>query len=230
MSAREILEFMCATKLAANPNKTKFLMFGRDKEPPLMVGSAIVEESSEEKMLGMVVEKSLSWRKHFSELETELRKRIGILRRLSHHLPCDVLCTLMQGIFTSKLLYGLPLISDSSAGKPDATIDRLNKLHRSAMKASLRIPLAEHPTDETLCRLLGQKSIKKVASTALQTLANACMRTWDSHPLTKERVVEHKNVKKTRQTTSRKLPPQPVNGSLITKMVESFESIPRASL
>ena len=47
-AAVEVLDFMSASKLCANPEKTKFVLFGRKKEEPLKVGEANIEESKEE--------------------------------------------------------------------------------------------------------------------------------------------------------------------------------------
>jgi hypothetical protein len=46
-SAEEILTFMKATMLSANPEKNKFLMFGRGCEEPITVGDVQVSESTE---------------------------------------------------------------------------------------------------------------------------------------------------------------------------------------
>jgi hypothetical protein len=82
-SAKEILAFMKASMLSANPDKTKFLMFGRAREESITVGDVLVTESTQEELLGITFNKSLSWKSHLEKLEPELRKTVGILRRMT---------------------------------------------------------------------------------------------------------------------------------------------------
>jgi hypothetical protein len=72
-SVEEILTFMIASMLSANPEKTKFIMFGRGQEEPITVGDVQVSESTEEVLLGIMFNKSLSWKSHLDKLESELR-------------------------------------------------------------------------------------------------------------------------------------------------------------
>jgi hypothetical protein len=59
-SAQEILTFMRGSLLYANPNTSKFIMFGRAQEEPIMVGGVKIPQSSEEVLLGFTFCKSLT--------------------------------------------------------------------------------------------------------------------------------------------------------------------------
>eukprot|EP00094_Tigriopus_californicus_P009544 TCALIF_09202-PA protein Name:"Protein of unknown function" AED:0.39 eAED:0.44 QI:0/-1/0/1/-1/1/1/0/131 len=131
-----------------------------------MLGTSLIEEVGEESMLGIVIDKSLSWRSHPRVLETELRGRIGILRGLSYQFRRDILCGLIQAIFTSKLIYGLPLLNNPGGGEPDSAHERLHKLHHAAMKAALCLSFHEHPTVDELYRRSGQKPVAEIALTS----------------------------------------------------------------
>ncbi len=88
-AAEEILVYFRATSLAANATKTKFVMFGRSAEKPPKIGETEIEESEAEELLGFTYNKSLNWKHHLSKLESELRKRTGIIRRMAWHLLED---------------------------------------------------------------------------------------------------------------------------------------------
>ena len=105
-AAREVLAFMTATRLAANASKTNFLYFSGKAVAPIMVGEVEVEEAKEETLLGITFNKKLSWKSHLAKLEPELRKRIGILRRLRMKVPSSLVCQMIEPVFTSKLRYG----------------------------------------------------------------------------------------------------------------------------
>jgi hypothetical protein len=94
---------MKASMLSANPEKTKFIMFGRGREEPITVGDVQVSELTEEVLLGITFNKSLSWKSHLDKLESELRKRVGIWRRMTWQLPQDLVIKMIEPIFTAKL-------------------------------------------------------------------------------------------------------------------------------
>ena len=111
-SADDILEFMRATLLAANPDKTKFVSLGQKKENPIRVGNTFIPESNSETLLGITFNKRLTWKDHLERLVPELKSRIGILKRLSWSLPFNAMKLMVEQVFTSKLRYGLELVTD----------------------------------------------------------------------------------------------------------------------
>jgi len=211
--------------LAANASKTNFIFFGRKPEPPIRVGSVLVEEKKEETLLGIKFSKQLTWKAHMDGLRPELQKRIGILRRLSNRLPRNVTCKMIEPIFTAKTRYALELVVDATAER-DRSLRALHGLHRSAMKAALRIPRRQHPSDEELYRRTGQMSMQKLAAGATAVLAWKCSKDWEEHPLMKGRLEKHMTGKHTRQATRRCFPPQSIKDSLVGRLVEVWENLP----
>jgi len=225
-SAKEVLAFMQSAKLSANPSKTKFIMFGRSSEPAIRVGDVQIDESPEEVLLGLTFSKALTWKNHMDHLEAELRRRIGILRRLSWHLPKDIVCQMIQAIFTSKMIYALPLVTDFRQ-EDDLSLRHLHKLHRAAMKAALSVYGKRSISDEELYGRSGQKSVWQMAKESTCNFACNCMKgKWNNHPLLKNRVEHHFSMKETRQTTSCAFPPQSTKRSMVTKTLEMWEKLP----
>jgi len=104
-SAKEVLRFMQANNLSANPSKTQFIMFSCKAEDPLKVGDIYIEESKSIELLGVLFNKQLNWTTHLQKLESDIRKRIGIIRRLSWRLPQHLVKQMIDPLFTSKLRY-----------------------------------------------------------------------------------------------------------------------------
>ena len=150
--ALEVLKFMTASRLAANPDKTKFVMFGKkdDSDLPIRVGDVEIKESHAEQLLGITFNKGLTWKDHLAVVEPKLRRSTGIIRRLTWHLPRDIVIKMIEPLFTSKLRYALELLTDSVKPDSDTLLKRLHSLHRGAMKAALRISSKEHPSDQEL--------------------------------------------------------------------------------
>ena len=72
-----------------------------------MVGADKVKSEDSTVLLGMKVSGNLKWDHHVKDLKAKLRQRLGLLRRLSHSLPKYALRQVAEGIFTSKLRYGI---------------------------------------------------------------------------------------------------------------------------
>ena len=226
-AAKEMLSFFQASFLAANESKTKFVMFGRGREEEIRVGSTPICESEKEELLGFIYNKSLTWKDHLEHMEAELRKRIGVIRRLSWHLPTFVLTKMIEPIFSSKLRYGIEMIGNC-LDENDTVLKKLHSLHRSAMKASLRMSNKDHPTDAVLLQQTGQKSVVAMAKIATANMAWKAGQNWDNYPLTAGRTLKHYGLKCTRQAAQRMMPPQKIspNLSLVSRLVEMWELLP----
>ena len=128
-AARSIFRFMRASKLSANPTKTNFLYFSGKGEEPLKVDDIEIEERREETLLGITFGKRLSWKQHVDKLEPELRKRIGLLKRLRLKLPANVLMKMVDPLFNSKMRYAMELTTNALK-QEDKPLQRLHALHR----------------------------------------------------------------------------------------------------
>ena len=225
-AAEEVLTFMSASKLSANPEKTKFVLFGRKHEEPLKVGGAIINESKEECLLGLTFSKSLSWKKHVDLLCSDLMKRVGVISRLHFHLPTVVLVSLIEPLFTSKLRYGLELLVDIEEGHQGVNVRRIENIQKKAMQAALGWKNSKGMSIEELRNKTLQPSVFEMALIATCNQAWKCGQDWEKHPLTKGRLRSHMSMQSTRQYTQRQYPPQQLPGSLVHRMVELWEIMP----
>ena len=128
-SVNSLLTYMAANKLSANDDKTHILVVRKDKNHPekfsFKAGNSIITEKSSEKLLGMTVSNDLKWSDHLSKLEGYLRQRLFTLRRIEQHIPLSLLKRVADGIFMSKLRYGIaimwPVRMEESDPEPTAT-------------------------------------------------------------------------------------------------------------
>ena len=103
-------------------DKTKLVVVGtrenresklKDKVVELIVDGHETTESDSEKLLGIVINKFGTWKNHLHGdddnigLLKDLSKRTGILRKLRKFIPDDRFKMIVNGIWTSKLLYGI---------------------------------------------------------------------------------------------------------------------------
>ena len=91
-----------------------------DRKLQVRVGNQTIEESNNEKLLGITMSNNMTWHSLLygnkltgSEKEIgllkQLSQRIGMLKQLNKYMSKAQLKTTCDGIFTSKLLYCLPL-------------------------------------------------------------------------------------------------------------------------
>ena len=224
---------MNTSGLSANPEKTNFVLFGPDQGKPILVGDTSLFASKGEKLVGVQVTSDLSWKLNLQEKEKELRGRIGILRRLSWHLPRQTMVKCINPIFTSKLTYGLELMADPekhyNKDKAKCTIiARLQRLLNEAVRAALRLHKGEHITESELMRRGQQLSVARLAERALASQAwnaLASQERQDNSDIAK-RIERGQVTRVTRQRHEERFPPQSVSDSLVSRVCKMWNILP----
>ena len=116
-------------KMVCSPSKTKLLVVSTKElreskllgsELTVKMGNNIITESREENMLGITMSNNMTWNSFiYGNKETgaektvgllsKLSQRVGLLKTLCRYMSTSQLNLLINGLFTSKLLYCLPL-------------------------------------------------------------------------------------------------------------------------
>ena len=113
--SKNLLRFMASNALVANPKKTGFMLIrsGTLSAPrSIMVGRDIIYEETTHKILGMTVDNRLKWDSHVyapNGVLSSVNKRVGILKRLSYHIPRNNLPQIATALVSSKIRYGLSI-------------------------------------------------------------------------------------------------------------------------
>ena len=111
--------------MLVSAEKTKLLFLGTQMNrllkielpnftPILNVCGEDVKVTRSEKLLGLVINDTLTWKHHLHGdgeenigLLKTLSKRVGILKKLRKFIPTEKFKQIMAGLFTSKLIYGM---------------------------------------------------------------------------------------------------------------------------
>ena len=119
-------------KMLVSGDKTKLLVIGNralklskleDRVLKVKVGDNTVEETKDEKLLGILMSNNYSWNSHLygngkkgkdkvMGLIPKLSQRVGMLGKLNKYMTRDQFRQTSDGIFPSCLLYCLPLFGD----------------------------------------------------------------------------------------------------------------------
>ena len=110
-----VLKFMASNGLVANAKKTAFLIVNgkqADSDLSVQIGGEQVPRESSACLLGIKFQDTLQWKCHINGkggLQSALNSRLYIIRRLQSHLSKKAVLKIVDGLFTSKLRYGLQL-------------------------------------------------------------------------------------------------------------------------
>jgi len=99
-------------KLEFNPDPSKQateVLFSCKKKnpvhPPIFFNGTAVAKSEEHKHLGLVLDTSLSFKKHINEKIIKAKKNLGAIKHLSRFLPLKTLCQMYKALVRSHLDY-----------------------------------------------------------------------------------------------------------------------------
>ena len=106
----------------------------------IKIGDQEIEESTSEKLLGLIVSNSLDWNEHIQDLKKQLGQRLSILRRISKVLPHHTIKSINDGIFNSKMVYGIAVWGKLRLSEQDKTSVNMEAL-QVMQDRSLRICL-----------------------------------------------------------------------------------------
>ena len=194
--AHRSTEWVQDNRMVCSGPKTKLLILGTNQlrnnllaqeTVSVEVCGSIVQETSSERLLGLVVNNRLTWSDYVvgndstSGLVTQLNKRVGLLSKLCHLMPKDKFVLLCNGLFYSKLLYCLqvfancwcdPNLDESVRRFPAFTRNdnaKLQVLQNKVMRLKCGLPF-DTPTTK-LIEVTGDLSVQQL--TAYMTLTTA---------------------------------------------------------
>ena len=106
----KIYDWLAVNKLSLNISKTKFMIFHHpNKLIPqnlqIKINETFIERVSEFCFLGLVLNENLNWKTHVDKISNKISKYTGILNRLKHFLPKNILRTLYCSLIQSQLNY-----------------------------------------------------------------------------------------------------------------------------
>ena len=97
-------------KLSLNLNKTKYMLFSNStSELPdeVMINNVCIEKTDCLKFLGLVIDSGLTWKNHIDYLCKTISRNIGVINRIKHFVPPDILFSLYNTLVVTYLNYGI---------------------------------------------------------------------------------------------------------------------------
>jgi hypothetical protein len=100
---KNVSQWLNANRLALNIEKTNFIVFHSPKKKPhkvlsICIDNQSIREATSVKYLGVLIDSTLSWRPHISELSKKIAKSVGIISKLRHYLNTDILISIYYSL------------------------------------------------------------------------------------------------------------------------------------
>ena len=134
--------------LANRRNKLK------DQTVEILVDGKVVSESNNKKLLGVIMNNTLTWKDHIESLITQLSQRAGLLQKLSSSASRKKLQMFASGIFYSKLEYCLPLFVNTWG------LDQYNEIDEKYVTMSKEQCRKLQVLQNKVCRLMLPKNLQ----------------------------------------------------------------------
>ena len=120
-----VFKYMQANKLHINMKKSCYMHFrprGHStdtdvNDPPLTINGIEIDEVSETKFLGVIIDNKLSWAAHVNALVKKLKCSTGQLNRIRESIPPSLHKDLYHTLFESHLTYGISVWGGISSNK-----------------------------------------------------------------------------------------------------------------
>ena len=101
--------WLSSNKLSLNIKKTKFMVFHtpqrRVNYPVLKLNNANIERVSQFNFLGVFINSTLKWDKHIAHISLKISIATGVIFRLRHIYPREILLTLYNTLILLHLSY-----------------------------------------------------------------------------------------------------------------------------
>ena len=128
--ANSVIEYFESNNLVNNSDKAAILYNSKGKGRHITIeniGGEKLKSSSSEKLLGLHVDSNLEWSTHIKNITIDLKKRIGLLRRIRNRIPKSKLVMIAEAIFNSKLRYGIAIYLNPIFDDEDLKWKRLSE-------------------------------------------------------------------------------------------------------
>jgi len=111
LDLKNINDWLSLNKLSLNTDKTKAMIHhARQKSvtyPNLKLANKNIEFVKQFKLLGLILDESVSWKEHVNYITKKISKIVGVMNKLKHFLPSHTLKTIYNTLVLPYINYGL---------------------------------------------------------------------------------------------------------------------------
>ena len=172
IDAEAVLRYMATNGLVANASKTSFLLLGahnpEHKNANLKIGSDVLQRETSAKLLGVRFQDDLLWKEQIygkGGVLSALNSRHYIIRRLMSHVSLKSSLKLVDGLFTSKIRYGLQLTGRARMTNEDpecAAFKAIQTIQNNLMRTLNGTKTRDKISIKSLLKKFGMLSVNQI--------------------------------------------------------------------
>ena len=113
-----LYDWLTANKLTLNIKKSNFVIFRPNQKKMLYQPKICIfdNETTQKanlecknfiKYLGILIDSNLSWKQHIDYITLKISKTVGLIAKLRHFVPTDILLSIYRSLILPYLTYGL---------------------------------------------------------------------------------------------------------------------------
>ena len=107
-----ISDWLIANKLTLNTSKSNFLIITtrqkkRTQKINLRINNEPIAEKDHVKYLGVLIDQHLSWKPHIQQVNIKVAKSLGIIAKMRHFVPGNILLNIFHAFISPRISYGL---------------------------------------------------------------------------------------------------------------------------
>ena len=108
-----IYKWLLANRLSLNFDKTKYIVFQSPNSRKININLDIkideytISQVNEFNFLGIHINSTMTWNTHINKIASKISQVVGILNKLKHFLPCDILRTIYNSLVSPHLNFGI---------------------------------------------------------------------------------------------------------------------------
>ena len=112
LELNKVYNWLVVNKLSLNIRKTKCMLFHTRNTkcnfiPKLVINDIELERVQNFNFLGLTINENLNWKPHMDKIANKISKSGGVINRLKHFLPTNILRMIYCSTIQSNLIYAL---------------------------------------------------------------------------------------------------------------------------
>ena len=104
-----LLRWVHSNGLYLNLKKTNYMIFSRSRKlelpRPLTISNFLIEQKSEARFLGVIVDENLTWSRHVKTVRSKMTRYLGLMYKLKSQLPVKVRIQIYHSFVQSHINY-----------------------------------------------------------------------------------------------------------------------------
>ena len=128
--ANNVIKFFECNNLVNNAGKAALLYNSKGREKSITIeniGGINLKSVYTEKLLGLHINSDFNWSTHVDKISIELKKRIGLLRKIRNRIPKKKLTIIAEAIFNSLIRYGCAVYLNPVFEEEEIKVKKLPK-------------------------------------------------------------------------------------------------------